>query len=749
MSRCRALGSASFVVLSAWLAACPTSSHAQTALPSVTVDAPRTVRSKPAVAPRRSVARAAARARTATATPQPSAERAVSRSATSDRPAPFAGGQVARGSRLGMLGNTDTFRSPFATASYTNEAIRNQQAATVADAMLLDPSVRVTSPVGGMVDSFYIRGFPIAEGTAGEVAFDGVYGIAPNFRIFNDYVDRIEVFKGPAAMLSGVSPNGGVGGVINVVPKRAEADLSRIGVGYASKGFAYTNLDVARRFGDQREFGLRFTGKLGGGDTAIDHQNDRLQVGSLAFDYQGERYRTWIYALTQNEHITAPVRPFFTTSGVAVPPAPVGSNNLTQTWEWSRIRESSALWKNEFDLTDSVTVFGNVGGSKTNAERFFGLPTILNSRGDTSTTAQYYNLDVDRFTFDGGVRAKFDTGFVHHAVTVQGSHYQDEQYRAFPSGQSYLSNLYTPMVQPEQTYTVPAFKPRLSDTRLNGFAIADTMSVLDERVMLTLGVRRQQVIAHNYSTTTGAPTTSYDQSATTPMAGLVIRPIEHLSVYANYIEGLSRGDVAPIGASNVGEVLAPYRTKQYETGVKLDLGRIGTTFALFQITKPNGELNAGVYSAGGEQRVRGAEFTVFGEIAPHLRAVGGVTLFDAEVTRTATAANLGKTPIGVPTTQVNLTGEWDLPGLRAMTLVGTVVYTGRQYVNNSNTQVLPDWTRVDLGVRYVTMIEGRKTTLRGTVQNVAGTNYWAGVASFGTMALGAPRTYLVSLDVEL
>lgn len=751
VSRCRSLGGVSLLVLSGSLATLPSSIHAQTAsqaLPPVTVDAPKAARSKPTAAKRRVTTVSARRLTAPSATPVADT-RLTQRSGTSDNLPVFAGGQVARGSRLGLLGNTDTFRSPFSTTSYTADTIRNQQAATVADVLLLDPSVRVTSPVGGMVDSFYIRGFPIAEGTSGEVAFDGVYGIAPNFRVFNDYVDRIEVFKGPAAMLSGVSPNGGVGGVINIVPKRADADLSRIGTGYNSRGFVNTNVDVARRFGEQREFGLRFNGKIGGGDTAIDHQSARLLVGSLAFDYQGERFRTWIDAFTQNERIQAPVRPFTIASGLAVPAAPDGRNNVTQSWEWSRVQESSALWKSEFDLTDSVTLFGDIGGSKSGAERFFGLPGIINANGDTRTTSQYYNLDVDRFTFNGGFRAKFDTGFVRHALSVQTSHYQEQQYRAFPAGQSYLSNIYNPIAQPEQTFTIPSIKPRLSDTTLNGVAIADTLSVLNERVLLTVGVRHQQVIAHNFSPVTTLQTTSYDEGATTPMAGLVVRPLDHVSLYANFIEGLSRGDVAPVTALNAGEALAPYRTKQYETGVKFDLGHIGTTFSLFEITKPNGELNAGLYSANGEQRVRGAELSVFGEITPGIRAVGGLTLFDATVTKTATTANVGKVPVGVPSAQFNLGGEWDLPNVHGMTLTGTIVHTGRQYVNGSNSQVLPEWTRLDLGARCVTSYQGRKTTLRGTVQNVADTNYWASVASFGTFAQGTPRVFILSLEVEL
>jgi iron complex outermembrane receptor protein len=73
----------------------------------------------------------------------------------------------------------------------------------------------------GIVDSFFIRGFPVGEGNLGELAFDGVYGVAPNYRVFTEYAERVELVKGPGAQLYGMSPNSAVGGVINVVPKRS------------------------------------------------------------------------------------------------------------------------------------------------------------------------------------------------------------------------------------------------------------------------------------------------------------------------------------------------------------------------------------------------------------------------------------------------------------------------------------------------------------------------------------------------
>src|SRR5262249_35391876 len=151
---------------------------------------------------------------------------------------------------------------------------------------------------------------------------------------------------------------------------------------------------------------------------------------------------------------------------------------------------------------------------------------------------------VDRTTYDGGVRGRFDTGFVHHAVAFQASFYQDALYRRLTNGSLVTSNIYNPIVAPTQFANEISGRPRLSDSELTGLSIADTLSVLDERVLLTLGVRRQGIEANNYLSNVGTLTSSYDKSATTPVVALVIRPRDNVSLYANYIEGLSRGDVA-------------------------------------------------------------------------------------------------------------------------------------------------------------------------------------------------------------
>ncbi len=189
-------------------------------------------------------------------------------------------------------------------------------------------------------------------------------------------------------------------------------------------------------------------------------------------------------------------------------------------------------------------------------------------------------------------------------------------------------------------------------------------------------------------------------------------------------------------------------SRQQEVGVKLDYGSFMSSLALFQIKKPSGELSSGVFAVQGEQRNRGVELNMSGEIAQGTRLLGGVTLLDGQLTRTSVAANRGNKPVGVPDVQANLWAEWDTPWAEGLTLTSGAIYTASQYVNQANTQELAPWTRIDVGARYATRIAQRPTTFRATVQNVFDREYWSGVASYGAFSQGSPRTLLLSATVD-
>lgn len=674
---------------------------------------------------------------------------ATAAAALIDSPLPaYAGGQIARGGRLGLLGQTDAMDTPFHITGYTAQAIEDRQASTVGEVLAADPSVRSTAPSGDVADAFFVRGFALGDNNIGEVALDGLYGVAPNYRLLTDYAERVEVLKGPAAMLYGMSPNSGVGGGINVVPKRAGADdLTRLRADYGTRSQLGGAIDVARRFGPDRQFGVRFNGSRRAGDTPLDRQHRQATLAALALDYTGERTSATLDLIHQREDVDAPTRRASLAAGVPVPTAPDGRRNITQRWEWYESTERSALLRVQHELHPRLVWFASLGVARSEVDRLFNTPTLLNAAGDTRVTPARAHFDVRRDTAETGLRGRFATGAVAHEVVLQWSRYTDRYRMGSNPGAAYDSNLYAPRDQPPQNVAAPATVPLRSANQLHGVALSDTLRLLDDRLLVVLGVRHQSVGSDNYGAT-GAFASRYSRSAVTPMAGIVAKPWQGVSLYANAIEGLSKGDTAPSTAANAGEVFAPYKARQYELGVKVDHGRLMTSASLFQITRPSGLLQGDRFTVDGEQRNRGLELSAYGSFAPGWRVYGGATWIDAELTRTGNPATQGRTAVGVPRTQVALNLEHDLPALPGLTLTGGLLYNGAQYADAANLRRLPAWSTVDLGLRWRTEVAGRATTLRAQVRNVANRHYWAGASTWGTLLVGAPRSLQLSATVD-
>jgi iron complex outermembrane receptor protein len=281
--------------------------------------------------------------------------------------------------------------------------------------------------------------------------------------------------------------------------------------------------------------------------------------------------------------------------------------------------------------------------------------------------------------------------------------------------------------------------------------------MLDDTVLLTVGVRHQRIRSGSFSYVTGAPISRYDETANTPVAGIVYKPVKGVSLYANYIEAMQPGPVAsgfytlpdlstrPV--ENTGQAFAPYTSQQKEIGVKYDGGKFGASAALFTTAQPSAYIVGTRFDVYGEQRNRGLALSVFGTPAHGVRVLGGLTLIDAEQVTTAGGVNQGKDAIGVPKTQVNLGGEWDVPYVAGLNVNARVLYTATQFADGANTKEVPSWTRLDLGANYALRVMDRAVTLRARVNNVADKNYWASAGGFpgsGYLVAAAPRTFTLS-----
>lgn len=660
-------------------------------------------------------------------------------------PAPFAGGQVARGGGLGVLGTADVMDVPFSTTNYTAEMLENQQARTLADVVINESSVRTLTSSGGFADEFQIRGYTVSSG---DVGLNGLYGLASASRMPAAIMERVEVLKGPGTLMNGIGPSGSIGGGINIVTKRAgDEPLTRLTTTYQSQSQLGGQLDMGRRYGENNEWGIRFNGVYRNGDTTIDDGRQEQGVGALALDYRGQKLRWSLDAYTQHEDVDN-FRPQigFQPTVTSLPSPPSGHRNFFPGTKL-KLDDSTVATRLEYDINDHLMVYGATGYRYGTAEQTFPSGPA-DALGNFRVTNAYYDSYSRTWTGDVGLRARFDTWGVKHTLTLAATRLDQEAGNAYvTSSTSVPSNIFRPAPLPPVTADRGA-PQKASKTELSSYTLTDTLSFADDSLMITGGLRNQRVALDNYSTTTGARTNSYDESAISPVAGIVFKPISNVSLYGNFTSGLTRGGIAPATAVNAGQVFAPYKSKQYEAGVKVDWGKVITSASVFQITRPNSmtDPSTNIYSFDGEQRNRGLELSAFGEAMPGLRMMASATFYDATLTRTTGGVNDGNEANGVPKNAFNLGVDWDTPWVRGLSLNARVIHTSSMYFNAANTLTLPSWTRYDIGARYSTEILGRAVVFRANVENLFNKDYWLASGSYATVA--APRTVLLSAQID-
>lgn len=669
-----------------------------------------------------------------------------------DLPAPYAGGQVAQGARLGMMGNQDVMDTPYNVTSYTAELIQNQQARTLADVMANDASVRFTTSSGHAYENFRIRGFDVNQN---DVAINGMYGLAPMGRTPLEFVERVEVLKGPNALFSGMAPSGAVGGTINLVPKRAEdTPNATFGLNWQGDGQLGTTIDAGRRFGDANQWGARVNGAFSDGATTLDGQSRKREFLSLGLDYRGSALSASIDAYHSQESFQGGTPAMFWFGGSVVPKAPDPRINQFSTG-YGSIQSNAVVGRAEYRFNDNVSVFGGIGRRDSHQSGLINGTHArqIDANGNFTGSIIGQRAYTDATSAEAGLRSRFKTGAVGHELVLQASILDTEDGSATGTASTFRSNIYDPItpVMPG----VPDSAPKTAENTLTSLALVDTMSFLDDRLRLTGGLRNQRVKTTNFDKN-GNTTSRYDKQAVTPAVALVVKPWgPDLSFYANYVQGLSKGDsVTDTTATNFGQVFAPYKTEQKEVGVKWNAGTFTNTLALFQIDKPmlvtEGTTARPTYADGGEKRVRGVEWNTFGELARGVRVLGGVTYSQGKQTKTSFGRYDGNTAVGAPRWQANTGLEWDTPWIAGLTLSARVQATSSQYADAANKLKIPGWGQLDLGARYAMLVNGKDVVLRLNVNNVFDKHYYAGSFSDTTpiATLGPARTVTASASIS-
>ncbi|MEM9046967.1 MAG: TonB-dependent receptor plug domain-containing protein, partial [Pseudomonadota bacterium] len=340
---------------------------------------------------------------------------------------PYSGGQVASGGRVGFLGNNQYSDLPFSGTAYTSEFIENRQAASVGDVLLNDPTVRVAAGFGNFQEVYQIRGFAVFSD---DITLNGVYGILPRQTVAAPLVERVEILRGANAFVNGAAPGGsGVGGIINIVPKRApEEGITSLTLGYESDGQFFGTADFGRRFGEEGEWGVRVgaTGRIG--ETSVEDADQSFSAFSLGVDYDGEGIRFNADLGYQNNVLDDP-RPQVTPLG-AVPALPDADANYAQPFTFAEEEQIFFAARGEIDLTNEITAW-LAGGFRFGDES----NDLANPNSDAAgnlSSFRFVNTREDTvYSIDGGIRAEFTTGPIDHRLTFSGSFIDQDFENAF------------------------------------------------------------------------------------------------------------------------------------------------------------------------------------------------------------------------------------------------------------------------------------------------------------------------------
>ncbi|WP_348760160.1 TonB-dependent siderophore receptor [uncultured Salinisphaera sp.] len=680
-------------------------------------------------------------------------------------PPAFAGGQVAAGGRLGVLGEKNAANVPFSVISYTDQLIRNQASDTVAGALINDASVQTSNGFGNFAETYQIRGFNF---DGDDISFGGLYGVLPRQLVQTNFVNRVELFRGANAFAKGVGPGAsGVGGAVNIEPKRGTVDpVTRLTFGYESDLQFEQALDVGRRYGAADEYGVRVNIQHEDGETAINDQDAEDVSAAIALDYDGERLHGALDFGYQRQTIDQGRSTVRVGDATSIPAAPDATTNYWPAFSNTELESKFGKISGAFDVTDDWSVYAAFGGNDTDEAGDYGQPILSgpDTPGFNTGDATVSRLTVVRpsqtYSGQAGIRGAVDTGPVSHEINIGYSQYYQRAETAFSFSGSVDTNIYDPADIGQLDTTSQSGNlndPNLaSRTRANGWALSDTAGFFDDRILLTVGGRYQSVSVRNYSaavgedgTLSGEPVAGHRVS---PVYGLVVKPADWLSLYANHIEALQPGDAAPPTANNPGQTLGILDAQQNEVGAKIDFGRIGGSLAAYQIEKPNAYLDAdtGEYGYFGEQRNRGIEANLYGLATERLRVIASATYVDAELTQTPDDAFNGNDAVGVPNYRVALSGDYTLPEAENWHAIARVIQTGEQYADQANDLKLDAWTRIDLGLRYEMPWgnDDKEIIWRANVENVANASYWASarrIAATNYLTQGDPRTFKLSV----
>jgi iron complex outermembrane recepter protein len=678
--------------------------------------------------------------------------------------APTAPPVKADNASVGGFASAPLQQTPASISVITHEQIQDRAIRQTTDAMKYDASVNEAYNAVGYAEQFSIRGFALDNMSS--YRKDGL-AISADDAIPLENKDRIEVLNGLAGLQAGAATPGGI---LNYVTKRpTTTDLRSITLEARERGTLYGAVDLGGRFADPR-FGYRINAAAEKLRSYVKGADGERQFISGAFDWQLTP-QALLQLDLDHQHKAQISAPGFQLLGGTDLPGGIDAGTLLNNQPWSKpVKTTSDNLGLRFDYRFNNDWHATLSANRNAFRRddYAAFPYGCASAGLFPGFCANGNYDVYDYQSVGESRTlltsqallqgKFSTGRVQHALTLgaAASQRRDEfgdcvygTVDCLGSMANGTSNIYNPVVVPASTISTGPVSLRRRETERALFA--QDMLGLSEALKLHVGARYTQ-LQRDQLDGSGAVTAQYDRGFLLPNVALVFNPVSNWSLYGAYSEGLEHGGIAPLGTTNVNQMLEPSISHQVEIGVKAELRPdLAISAALFQIRKPL-EITDGsnTYVRRGDAVHRGLELSAQGQATRNLIVGASLTALDASQQNTGNAALDGKRVTNVPRVKSVLYLDYAVQQMTGLNLNGSWQYASSKAFNPDNSVTVPGYQVFNLGARYATKIGATRTTLRLNVDNLLNRFYWRDVTQSlgGYLFPGAPRTVRLSAQFD-
>jgi len=640
---------------------------------------------------------------------------------------------------LTVAGATKTDAQPLdlpqSTRTLEADLLRDAGVTNLAGALELASGIARQSDLGGLWDSYAMRGFTgdpnfgsdyMVNGFSSSRGYNGLRDVAGT--------QSIEILKGSASALYG---RGEPGGTVNIVTKKPRfAPQYGIDAALASHGTRRAAADLTGPLSDSVAYRFNLAHQAGGSFRDLVHTERTYVAPSIL--WQAGEGTTVSYEIEATRQRTP-----FDRGVVAVPGRLPVSRFLGEPADGPVIVQS--VGQQLFVQHALGEGWSVQGGASYRDSALAGYSTEASDLAADGRTLRRQRRHRDFAAIDRSARVELLGRLANHAVLVGADTYRFDdrrvQLRRNPSAANpYALDLFDPVYGREAAPLALSIDT-LEHQRATGFYVQDQLT-LTARWKALVGVRhdryRQTVINHRT-----AAVNHQRLGATSPRAGLVYQPAATVALYASTARGFRPN--SGIGIDN--QAFPAEESRADEVGAKLDMpGGLAGTLALYRIRKKNvlttNPANTDYSIPAGEVASRGVELDVSGRLRRDLKLSASYAYTDARVTRGDTTIRTGSRVPNVPRHSANVLL---VAGDARVSAGAGLAYVGERFgdVAASSGFTLPGYTTARVMAAYA---PDKRWRIALNVDNLFDRRYYASSYSRLWVAPGSTRTATATLS---